>query len=159
MDAPSPRTRSPGGSRYVWNRCEREQKTCLKAGSEQLPPDAPPVHAVPVPSPAPQKTPEEELPCPRDPEHRYSRQCPHGEGHSQPTPLNETQPAPAQLLRLQQRELTLREGWEPGPGPDSSRNCEKSRVSSESRPPMARYGSPRQQDRCLPRSGRPTQTL
>lgn len=44
------------------------------------------------------------------------------------------------------------------PGPDSSENSEESSTSGKSRPPVARHGSPRQQDRCLPGSGRPRQT-
>lgn len=56
-DPPSPQTWRLGGTRCLRNRCERGQKTWLKAGSEQRPPDAPPRSCSPCAQPRPAKTP------------------------------------------------------------------------------------------------------
>lgn len=204
---PKPQTRRPGGSRCLWNTCERGQKTWLKAGRERLPQ---------TPRPALQKTRTGKAALPPGPRAQLQQAA---------SPWGEAQTAQACWTRPvlpRQQELALREGWEPGrgldvapparrspapqwdctcgracwqsrqsevvrtvalkdedesslsppgkdpagwwprparkcspgpsladPGPDSSRNCEKSSTSSESHLPVARYGSPGQQDRSV----------
>lgn len=100
-----------------------------------------------------------------------------GPEHSRAARGREGRPALARLALKDEDERSLSPpgegpaGWWPlpapkcspgpsraDPGPDSSENCEESSTSGKSRPPVARHGSPRQQDRCLPGSGRPRQT-